>query len=78
MSDKYANEPGRGVLFRNRFKEENEKRPDFVGSLNVDGVDYELAAWQNTSKNGVKYLSLRLGDEVKEKEAEKKDEEVPF
>ena len=81
MSDRYANEPGKGVLFRNRFKEENEKRPDFVGSLNVEGVDYELAAWQNTSKNGVKYLSLRLGEEVQEKEnevTEKTDDEVPF
>ena len=81
MSDKqYQNEPGKGVLFRNRFKEDNERRPDFVGSVNVEGVDYELAAWQNTSKSGIKYLSLRMGDEVKEKEAksDEKESDVPF
>jgi len=81
MSDKqYQNEPGKGVLFRNRFKEDNEKRPDFVGSLNVEGVDYELAAWQNTSKGGVVYLSLRMGDEVREKKSEESSDnnEVPF
>tara|TARA_R100000656_G_scaffold99166_1_gene71958 strand:- start:236 stop:481 length:246 start_codon:yes stop_codon:yes gene_type:complete len=81
MSDKqYQNEPGKGVLFRNRFKEDNERRPDFVGSLNVEGVDYELAAWQNTSKGGLKYLSVRMGDEVREKEAKvaETDTDVPF
>ena len=37
-----SNEPGRGVLFRVRDKQ-NPKGPDLKGGLNLDGVEYELA-----------------------------------
>ena len=49
----------RGALFKNN-KQGNEKRPDYTGSLNVGGVDYQLSAWIKASKAGDKYMSLSV------------------
>ena len=48
----------RGVLFPNKYKEEDDKRPDFTGTVTVNDKEWALAAWKNTSKNGNDYLSL--------------------
>ena len=70
----YNNE-NRGVLFPNKYKEDGDKKPNYTGSVDVQGEQWRLAAWENTSKNGVKYISLVVS-EPKEKEAV--EEEVPF
>ena len=49
----------RGVLFPND-KKGNEKRPDFTGDLNVDGVEYRLSAWKKASKQGNNFLSISV------------------
>ena len=49
----------RGVLFKND-KQGNEKRPDYQGSLNVNGQDFQLSAWIKASKKGDKYMSLSV------------------
>jgi len=46
----------RGVLFKND-KQGNEKRPDYTGSINIDGQERFLDAWIKEGKNG-KFLSL--------------------
>jgi uncharacterized protein (DUF736 family) len=51
----------RGVLFPND-KEGNDKRPDFTGTVNVDGRELRLAAWAAESKTGTKYLQLRVSE----------------
>ena len=48
----------RGALFRNT-KRENERQPEYNGSINVDGVDYWLSAWLKEGKNG-KFFSLSV------------------
>ena len=48
-----------GAMFK-RDKEGNEKRPDYSGPINVDGTDWEVAAWIRESKNGNKYMSLKI------------------
>jgi len=48
-----------GVLFKNDQKQ-GDNHPDYKGSAMVDGVDYWLSAWINISKNGNKYMSLKL------------------
>ena len=65
-----------GVLFINENKERGDKRPNFTGSIEVDGTKYSLAAWKNISANDVKYISLKLS-EWREKGDEKKDEAKP-
>lgn len=75
-----------GALFKNEQKA-TENHPDYKGSVNADGVDYWLSSWIKTSKDGKKYMSLKLT--AKEQEAPKPtqrpkakpqddDSDVPF
>ena len=48
-----------GVLFRND-QAGNDKRPNYKGKVNVNGVDYELAGWTRTGASGVPFLSLKV------------------
>ena len=51
----------RGVLFKNTDKR-NENSPDYTGEINVKGTKQNLSAWVQTSKTGMKYLSLKVRD----------------
>lgn len=57
-----------GALFKNDKK--TGKQPDYRGPLNVNGKDYEVAAWLKKSQAGAKYMSLQ----IQEKDSWKKDE----
>lgn len=48
-----------GALFKND-KDGNDKRPDYRGTLNVDGADYWLSAWIKIAKSGDKFMSLQV------------------
>jgi len=48
-----------GALFKNDQKQ-GDNHPDYKGSAMIDGSDYWISAWINTSKNGLKYMSLSL------------------
>jgi len=74
----------RGMLMRARDKQ-TEKHPDYFGSLNVNGVDFELSGWIKVSKAGNKYMSLTIKPPFKKttKVATPavepfEDDEVPF
>tara|TARA_R110002012_G_C11573458_1_gene604602 strand:+ start:368 stop:616 length:249 start_codon:yes stop_codon:yes gene_type:complete len=56
----------KGALFPNSYKEDGDNKPDFLGNVNVEGEEWRLAAWSNTSKNGKDYLSINVS-EPKEK-----------
>ena len=70
----------RGVLFK-ADKEGNDKRPDYTGKINVEGIDYALSAWLREGKSG-KFLSLAVS--AKQMKAlpktthELDDDQVPF
>jgi uncharacterized protein (DUF736 family) len=51
----------RGVLFQND-KGENPARPDYRGTINVDGRELDLAGWKRTSAKGVRFLSLNVSE----------------
>jgi len=40
---------------------DNPKAPKYSGPVTVDGTDYEVSIWQQTSQKGDKYLSLKFG-----------------
>lgn len=41
-----------GLIFFNKFSEDNEKAPVYKGTINVDGVLKEIALWPKEFKNG--------------------------
>lgn len=50
----------RGVLFKND-QGGNPKRPQYRGSLNVGGTDYNISAWiKESRKDGSKFMSLSV------------------
>ena len=51
-----------GVLFANKYKEDGDSRPDFVGNVDVKGTEYRLAGWKNVSKGGKRYISVKVED----------------
>jgi hypothetical protein len=72
-----------GVLFAND-KREKETQPNAKGSALIDGVEYWISAWTNTSSKGVKYQSLKFErkdakfDNSAELKAEGLSDEIPF
>lgn len=73
----------RGGLFKNDRKEK-ETHPDLGGTLNVEGKEYFLNAWKQTSKSGAPYysVSVKLKDKQPEREAtlpsDTEKNEIPF
>lgn len=49
----------RGAIFRNDQKAKETER-DYSGTLNVNGTDYWVSGWLNTSAKGTRYLSLSI------------------
>jgi hypothetical protein len=74
MSQQYDNEKA-GVLFRND-KEGNEKRPDYTGKIQFDGVEYRLSAWIKEGKKG-KFMSLKAEEFRKAADAYPQDKQAP-
>jgi len=54
-----------GVLFKND-KGDNEKRPDYKGSAEIEGVHYWVSAWIRDGAKG-KFMSMKY--EKKEQQA---------
>jgi uncharacterized protein (DUF736 family) len=55
----YFDNTNRGVLFK-ELNKRNDRGPDFKGTLNVNGDDFEIVAWVKTSKKGTEFLSLSV------------------
>lgn len=53
----FEHKEGQGTLFRN--EKQNDRQPNFKGTINIGGVIYEIAAWEKTSQRGGTFLSLQ-------------------
>jgi uncharacterized protein (DUF736 family) len=51
----------KGILFKNDYKKDNEKAPDYKGKINVEGKEFELAAWVREGNKG-KFMSLSVSE----------------
>jgi uncharacterized protein (DUF736 family) len=75
----------RGTLYRNENKQE-EKHPDYSGSINVNGSDFWLSGWvKESKKDGKKFFSLSIKPKDKQsqpKQAQPKqldpEDSIPF
>lgn len=56
MTQQYDNNLS-GVLFKND-KGDNEKRPDYKGSAEIEGVHYWVSAWIRDGAKG-KFMSMK-------------------
>tara|TARA_R100000951_G_scaffold90032_1_gene78161 strand:+ start:10989 stop:11228 length:240 start_codon:yes stop_codon:yes gene_type:complete len=70
-----------GALFKN--DSDNANAPSYKGKVNVEGKDYEIAAWLRTAKSGKKYMSLSVQEPWKPEDAVQgsndiSDEDIPF
>lgn len=66
-----------GVLFKNET--DNDKAPAYKGKINVEGREYELAAWVKSAKNGSKFMSLKVQEPFKKDgRPAKQAEATPF
>jgi hypothetical protein len=53
----YVQKDGTGSLHKND-KGDNPKRPDYRGSITVDGRQWDLSAWISEGQKG-KYMSIK-------------------
>ena len=50
-----------GRIFHNApEKKLNPKGPDLSGKIEIDGVSYKFAGWNNIASNGKEYVSAKL------------------
>jgi len=74
-----------GAIFKNT-KKDKETHPDYRGSINVEGKDYDIALWLKESQSGMKYFSVGLSEPWKKdaasaekvEKADSEDEDLPF
>lgn len=61
---------GEGRLWPNDHKQK-EFHPDMRGYIEINGLQYEFAAWERTPRGGGKdYLYVKIGD-LKERQPER-------
>jgi uncharacterized protein (DUF736 family) len=60
------NDDNRGAAFPRQS--DNPKAPKWSGPVKIEGRDYEISVWPQTSKSGQEYLSLKFGPPWKPKE----------
>lgn len=71
----YVQKDNSGSLFKNDRKE-NDLQPSMKGSAKVNGQEFWVSAWTNTSQKGDKYISFRL--EPKEEIQESTDPQAQY
>jgi len=62
------------IIFKNN-KREKDTHPEYKGTINVEGKDYEISLWVKEGKNG-KFFSGTIKEPYKKTEA--KNDDIPF
>ena len=60
--EKFEIKENTGSMFKNDYKKDNEKAPDYKGKCNVDGTEKEMAMWVSKTKDGKPYFSVRFSE----------------
>jgi hypothetical protein len=59
--------PNSGIISKNKFKKDGDKKPDYTGHCEVGGVKYEVAVWKNSNDEGP-FFTLKF-QEPRQKQA---------
>lgn len=70
----YQQKPGTGAIFKN--EKTKETQPDYRGTINVEGKDYDISLWIKDGKKG-KFFSASI-QEPRTKETSKENNDLPF
>ena len=49
-------------LWKNKYKEDGDKKPDYTGNGLINNQNKDIALWINQDKNGNDYLSFVIKD----------------
>ncbi len=63
------NNQNKGVIFKND-KKGNEKAPDYKGTIDIEGKEYEIALWVREGKNGKFFSTIQKAKEQRPMTAE--------
>ena len=70
-----------GTIFKNNFKEAGDNKPDYRGTINVDGKEKEISLWVKEGAKG-KYFSASIKEPYKKRETPqnepKETNDLPF
>jgi uncharacterized protein (DUF736 family) len=64
-----------GTLGKNKKKEPGDKKPDYTGQINIDGVGHWLSGWIRKSQDGESFLSIKA--EPKEQQSAPAKRQAP-
>tara|TARA_R100001163_G_C4863101_1_gene68434 strand:- start:147 stop:359 length:213 start_codon:yes stop_codon:yes gene_type:complete len=54
-------------LWKNKYKEDGDKKPDYTGNGMVNGEKKDFSLWINQDDNGQRYLSGQFKEPFKKK-----------
>lgn len=78
MAQEFVHKPGTGSMFKNKYKEENDKAPVYKGVVvTPSGETLKISAWLSDGKAG-KFISLRLSEPMKKQETPMPKEQTRF
>jgi hypothetical protein len=60
MKMAFEQKPNTGALFKNDDRTEENNQLHYRGSFNVEGREFWLSAWLQTSQAGKRYMALAL------------------
>ena len=53
----------KGSIWKNDYKNDNEKAPDYKGKINVDGTIKQISLWVNKTEGGKSYFGVQIENE---------------
>ena len=63
-----------GAAFKNTYKSEGDSKPDYKGTVDVDGKPKEIALWVRTAKEkDLKYFSIKISEPYQKDQAPESD-----
>ena len=49
-----------GGLWRNNYKKDGDRRPDYIGEVTIAGVTHKIAAWNSGAGGGKPAINIRV------------------
>lgn len=76
---KFTQKDNTGSLFKNERKQ-TEKHPDYTGTGNFGGYDFQISAWLKKDKKDRTYMSIKFSEPYVKgnQSSSKKNDDIPW